>query len=108
MTPQNVITDLSVLLGLPVNVLKQLVDKIDLCIGDIIIHAKNNKDQIVVINIGIGNLSINLAEMQCKFVPSKKLKATIKDCLEENINPLELQLEDEFRDKLIKLFEKEI
>ncbi len=108
MTPQNVITDLSVLLGLPVNVLTQLVDKIDLCIGDIIIHAKNNKDQIVVINIGIGNLSINLAEMQCKFVPSKKLKATIKDCLEENINPLELQLEDEFRDKLIKLFEKEI
>lgn len=108
MTPQNIITDLSILLGLPVNVLKQLVDKIDLCIGDIITHAKNNKDQIVVINIGIGNLSINLAEMQCKFIPSKKLKATIKDCLEENIDPLELQLEDEFRDKLIKLFEKEI
>lgn len=108
MTSKNIITDLSILLGLPINILNHLVDKIDLCIGDIISNAKKNKDQAVVINIGIGSLSINLVEMQCKFVPSKKLKTVIKNCLEEDVSPLELQLEEEFRDKLIKLFEKEI
>jgi hypothetical protein len=39
--------------------------------------------------------------MQCKFIPSSKLKATIKKSLSTGTDLLELQLSESISDKLI-------
>ena len=106
MTQPNIPNDLGVLLKLPNKVVAELVHKINLCIGSTISDAKLSGDQSVVINIGIGTLSIDLIDMQCKFIPSKDLKTAIKDCLNSNVDPLELELEQALADKLISVCEE--
>jgi len=99
----NVINDIGVLLKLPNKVLAELISKANLCIGSIISDARDNNDQTVIINIGIGTLSVNLIDMQCKFVPSKDLKIAIKDSLNSKVDPLELELEKALAEKLISI-----
>lgn len=101
MTTQNVINDVSTLLRVPNKTLEELVNKTNLCIGSIISDAMLTGEKAVLINVGIGVLSINLADMQCKFIPSKGLKTTIKKSLETQIDPVECALEQALADKLI-------
>ena len=75
----NLVTDVGTLLKLPNKVTTELVHKANLCIGSIINDAKLAGEQTVIINIGIGTLSIDLVDMQCKFVPGKDLKMAIKN-----------------------------
>jgi hypothetical protein len=84
-----------------------LAHKANLCIGSIISDAKEANEQAVIINIGIGTLSIDLIDMQCKFVPSKELKTTIKTSLQSNQDPLELELEQTLIEKLLTICEEE-
>lgn len=101
MAQPNLNNDIGTLLKLPSKVFNELTDKATLCIGSIISDSLAAGEQAVIINIGIGTLSIDLVDMQCKFVPSKDLKLTIKDCLETKVDPLELQLESALADRLI-------
>ena len=96
----NIITDLSTLTKVPNKTLTELVHKINLCIGSIISEAKTKGEQAVIINIGIGTLSIDLIDMQCKFIPSRELKATIKTCISGTEDPLDLALEQALTEKL--------
>lgn len=105
-TQPNIIADLSTLTRVPNKTYMELVHKINLGIGSIIAEAKMAGDETVVINIGIGTLSIDLIDMQCKFMPSKELKATIKSCLSETIDPLEIALEQALVDRLIIFLEE--
>lgn len=100
-TQPNVISDVSTLLRIPTKVAAELVDKSCLCIGSIINEAKAQGEDQVAISIGIGTLSVNLTDMQCKFIPSKNLKTAIKDALTSEKDPLELVLEKAFADKLL-------
>lgn len=100
-TQQNIVNDISTLTKIPNKTLNELVHKINLCIGSIIADAKNNGEQAVIINIGIGTLSIDLINMQSKFVPSKDLKATIKQGVTSGIDPLECTLEQTLAEKLV-------
>ena len=97
----NIISDLSTLTRVPNKTFTELTHKINLCIGSIIAEAKAKGEQAVIINIGIGTLSIDLIDMQCKFVPSRELKTTIKTCLTSEIDPLECVLEQALTEKLI-------
>lgn len=99
----NIINDIGTLTKIPNKVLTELVHKTNLCIGSIIADAKIAGDQVVIINLGIGTLSIDLLEMQCKFVPSRELKNTIKNCITSPVDPLELVLEKALTEKLIQL-----
>ena len=99
----NVINDLSTLTRVPNKVLTELTDKVNLCIGSIISDAKTAGEQTVIINIGIGTLSIDLIDMQCKFIPSKDLRAAIKNSLNSEKDPLELALEQTLIDKLLTI-----
>lgn len=99
----NVVDDLGTLTKIPSKVLDTLTDKLNLCIGSIIHDAIIAKEPTVVINIGIGTLSISIGDMQCKFIPSKDLKATIKKCMMTETDPLELELEKALTDKLIAI-----
>ena len=102
----NVVNDVGTLLKIPNKALEELTDKLNLCIGSIIFEAKLQREENVVINIGIGVLSVNLADMQCKFLPSKSLKAAIKRSLTSSVDPLELAIEDTVAQKLIAACEE--
>lgn len=100
--------DVGTLLKIPTKVTTELTDKACLCIGSAISEAKRRGDKQVVVNIGIGALSVNLLDMECKFVPGKNLKAAIKHALNNETDPLELMLEQAFADKLLAICEEVI
>jgi hypothetical protein len=77
-----------------------------LCIGSAISEAKAKGETQTTVSIGIGYLSVNLVDMQCKFVPGKELKVAIKKALDSQIDPLELMLEQTFVDKLLTMCEE--
>lgn len=104
----NITNDVGTLLRLPTKVTTELTDKACLCIGSVISEAKNRGDSQVTVNIGIGTLSVNLIDMQCKFVPGKNLKTAIKTSLSNQPDPLELVLEQAFADKLLAICEEVI
>jgi nucleoid DNA-binding protein len=98
---QNVVDDVATLLKLTNKTMEELVNKTNLCIGSIIHEAILEGRKTAIINIGIGALSIDLVDMQCKFLPSSKLKATIKKSLTAGTDLLELQLSESISDKLV-------
>jgi hypothetical protein len=100
-TQHNLVTDISTLTRVPNKTLNELIHKVNLCIGSIIAEAKNKGEQAVIINIGLGTLSIDLITMQSKFIPSKDLKTTIKQGVTTGIDPLECALEQALVEKLI-------
>ena len=97
----NIVSDVGTLLKIPTKVTTELVDKACLCIGSAISEAKNRGETHIIVNIGIGSLSINLVDMQCKFVPGKNLKTAIKSALETAVDPVEVLLEQAFIEKLL-------
>ena len=107
-TQVNIVSDVGTLLKIPSKVSTELTDKACLCIGSAIHEAKCRGDEFITVNIGIGALSINLVDMQCKFVPGKNLKTAIKNALTTQSDPLELVLEKAFADKLLALCEEVI
>ena len=107
-TPVNIPNDVGTLLKLPSKVTTELTDKACLCISSTISDAKRRGEPQVVVNIGIGALSVNLVDMECKFVPGKNLKSAIKTALTTQIDPLELVLEQAFTDKLLAICEEVI
>ncbi len=104
----NMINDIGVLLKLPNKVMTELVQKATLCISSIINDAKLAGEQATIINIGIGTLSIDLIDMQCKFVPSKELKTAIKKSLDSKDDLLELAVEKTLAEKLLSIVEEAI
>ena len=102
----NIITDVNNLLRIPAKVSNELVSKACLCIGSAISEAKTRGESQITVGIGIGYLSINLLDMQCKFVPNKELKTAIKRSLDSQVDPLELVLEQAFIDKLLIMCEE--
>ncbi len=105
-TQVNIVTDVNTLLRIPVKVTNELVTKACLCIGSAISEAKARGETQITVSIGIGYLSINLTDMQCKFIPGKELKSSIKRALDSQVDPLELVLEQAFTDKLLAMCEE--
>lgn len=106
-TRPNIINDLATYTRVPTKVLNELTAKAELCIGSAIHDALLEKETATVLDIGIGTLSVNLVDMDCKFVPSKELKAVIKKSLSEQIDPAELILEESLIQKLLTIYEEE-
>ena len=102
----NIVTDINNLIRIPTKVSNELVSKACLCIGSAISEAKARGETQVSVGIGIGYLSVNLLDMQCKFVPGKELKTAIKKALDSEVDPLELMLEQTFADKLLAMCEE--
>ena len=104
----NIPNDVGTLLRLPNKVTAELSDKACLCIGSAISAAKAAGESQTAVNIGIGQLCVNLTDMQCKFVPGKNLKTAIKNALNSPVDPLEMVLEQAFADKLLAICEEVI
>ena len=102
----NIVTDVNNLLRIPTKISNELVAKSCLCIGSAISEAKARGETQITVGIGIGHLSINLLDMQCKFIPNKELKTAIKKAIDSPVDPLELTLEQVFIDKLLTMCEE--
>jgi len=107
-TQINIVSDVGTLLKIPTKVTTELTDKACLCIGSAINEAKRNREECLTIGIGIGTLSINLIDMQCKFVPGKNLKTAIKSAVTNQTDPLEIMLEQAFADRLLAICDEVI
>lgn len=107
-TQTNIMSDVGTLLKIPTKVTTELTDKACLCISSAISEAKRRGDEILTVNIGIGLLSVNLVDMQCKFVPGKNLKTAIKNALTSTTDPLETVLADTFAEKLLAICDEVI
>lgn len=105
-TQINIVNDVGTLLKLPAKVSKELIDKACLCIGSAICEAKQNGETQTTVGIGIGTLSVDLVDMQCKFVPGKNLKTAIKNAMNSQVDPLEAALEKALADKLLTICEE--
>jgi len=102
-TQSNIISDVSSITKIPNKILNEIIYRENLCIGSAIHDAILAGDDAVVLNVGIGTLSVELATKQCKFIPSKELKNTIKKSIDNRIDPLEIELEQAIIDKLLKI-----
>ena len=107
-TQTNLISDVGTLLRIPTKITTELTDKACLCIGSAISEAKRNGETQMTLNIGIGILSIDLLDMQCKFVPGKNLKMAIKSALASQNDPLEVVLEETLAEKLLAICDEVI
>ena len=105
-TQPNIVSDVGTLLKIPTKITNELTDKACLCIGGAISDAKRRGETQITLNIGIGTLSVNLVDMQCKFIPGKNLKTSIKSALTGTCNPVELTIEQAFIDKLLAICEE--
>jgi hypothetical protein len=105
-TPTNIVNDVGLLLKLPAKVSKELIDKACLCISSAICKAKRSGETTTTVGIGIGTLSVDLMDMQCKFVPGKNLKTALKEAMASQTDPLELALEKTLADKLLAVCEE--
>lgn len=105
---QNAINDLGNLTKVPTKAINTLVEKLNLCIGSNLHDALLTKEDVAQINIGVGTLCVSLSDMQCKFVPSKDLKAIIKRSISDGIDPLEFELEQTLIAKLCSICDEEI
>lgn len=106
MAGQNIINELGTLLKVSNRVLEEVASKECLCIGSLIHDSLLAGDETLAINVGIGTLSIDLINMQSKFVPSKELRTVIKKSLSERIDPLACELEKTLAAKLTKVCEE--
>lgn len=102
-TQTNIISDLSSATKIPNKILNELINKEVLCIGSAINAAITSDEEVAVLNIGIGTLSVELATKQCKFIPSRELKSAIKRSIDGKVDPLEKELEKAIIDKLLKI-----
>ena len=107
-TQINITNDVGTLLRIPTKVSKDLTDKSCLCIASAICDAKRKGESQITLGIGIGVLSIDLLDMQCKFVPGKNLKTAIKSALNSQTDLLEVSLEKALADRLLAICEEVI
>lgn len=105
---QHIIDNLGTITKVPNRILTELVNLTNLCIGSAISDAKLQEQTTLSLNIGIGTLGIDLVNMGCKFVPSKELKQAIRTALEDNTDPLAVQIDQAMVDKLISICEEVI
>ena len=106
MTQQNILSDMSTLVKVPNKILTWLADIENLCIGSAISDAKLQDIDHISLNIGIGVLAVELSTMNCKFIPSKDLKNTIKSALAGEADPVEKHIDQLLVQKLISICEE--
>ena len=105
---QHILNDISTITKIPAKVFTSLTNLANLCIGSEIADAKVQGQEAIILDIGVGTLSVDLTTMQCKFVPSKDLKASIKLACSTDTDPLAFEFEQALTDKLITVCEEVI
>ena len=98
----NLLADVSNLTKISSKSLEELIKIFNLCIGSAVADAKLFNSDSICLDLGIGLLAINLVDMQCKFIPSKDLKDSIKSAIEHD-DPLKIEFEESVTKKITEL-----
>lgn len=107
-TPVRILENVGTITKVPNKILIELTKLTNLCIASAISDAKLQEQSTLTVDIGIGVLGIDLINMDCKFVPSKELKQSIKTAISTKNDPLALEIEQTMINKLISLCEEVI
>ena len=102
----NVILDVSKLTTIPIRSLDKLVSKVCWCICDATEETLLNGENIAVVDVGIGQLCIQIDsdEIQYKFIPSAKLEKYMIDTVVNKKNPMVVNLESTFVNRIVKTY----
>lgn len=104
--PLNILDDICQITTIPTASMHKLFDKLGFCIANAIYEGYLNKQSIIDINLGIGNLItyIDSNTLTYKFIPSAKLEKNIVDSIRNNKNPLDIKLEETFANRILNTY----
>lgn len=102
----NLFEQLSIITGVPQDIIEKLIKKSYLCISDDLYNAKINGEMSVDIDIVFGTLTLKVQgdDLKIKFNPSEDLIKTIKSTLLENKSLLKTKIEKSLIDNITKTF----
>lgn len=102
----DVISDISKLTTIPVRSLDKLSSKVCWCICDAVEESLLQGENITVVDVGIGQLclQVNDSEVQYKFIPSAKLEKYMVDTIINKKNPMVVNLESTFVNRIVKTY----
>ena len=102
----NIVKDVSALSTIQDKVIYKLLDKFTYSICEAVEEAVIADDDVVVLDIGIGELTIKLSEdgIRYKFIPSQKLEEGVKNTFIYRQNLLEKTLEESLVNRLTNTY----
>lgn len=86
----NIVTDIAALTTIPAGSLNRLVEKAALCICNDLEEELLKDNNLVSVDIGIGNLQILVDDndLKFRFIPNKKFEAAVRATAVDKKNPL--------------------
>lgn len=101
----NLKKDLSTLTTVEEKVFNKLIQKIEWCINDSIESAIINNEDVVNVDVGIGNLIIKIDDtIKYRFMPSKQFEKSLLNTITNERNDLKLNLENSLVSKLQNVY----
>lgn len=103
---ESLINDLATITTIPVNSLQKLKEKEIYIICNDVEESTLQNDNITEINIGIGNLIIEVKDnfINYKFVPSSKLEKNLISTIVNKKNPLTNIFEETLVNRIVKTY----
>lgn len=100
------VEDLSVLTTIDSRHISKLVDKSFICINDYVQEAIIQGENVINIDIGLGNLLINIDnnQLKYKFIPNNKLEKSIKETYINRANTLERTIESTLINRITNIY----
>ena len=99
--------DLSTLTTIHEDTFENLISKTMLCIANYVHEAKLNGDEIVKVDIGIGDLYIKLSDtedLKYKFIPNTTMTKVLNRTLKNGISPLAEIVEKTLINRLTNIY----
>lgn len=98
------IEDLKLLTNVSNTDINKLVSLLITIIASNILESSHDLDSLTSIDIGLGNLIVDLSaeEIRYLFTPSLELQEKIKEAIQKNIDPLTNELSKEVKDIILK------
>ena len=105
-TSVNIVEDLSTITTIPPASLRKLFEKVGWCICNGVVESKLNDEDITEINLGFGTLIISVENnhIEYKFIPSSKLEKGLVESIVNKRNPLVVNLEETFANRILKTY----
>lgn len=104
--PHDIISDISSLTMIPLKTLHKLTDKSIECICNDVYESQLNGDEISVIDLGIGKLSIKILpdNISYMFIPSKSLESEVKHTVMSKSSPLIKSIEEGLASRILNTY----
>lgn len=102
----DIVKDVSTITTIPYDTLNKLNDKVLWSICNSIYESKLNNEEFYELDLGFGTLIIADQDesIRYKFIPSAKLEKSVISVIKDNKNPLQNNLENSLKNKIINTY----